>query len=53
MKRLAIIILIFELLYSQPIVRILYPRVDSMIDISGIETYIQKASFSQPLDPLR
>jgi len=54
MRWLAIItILIFELLYSQPIVRILYPRVDSMIDISGIETYIQKASFSQPLDPLR
>jgi len=54
MRWLAIItILIFELLYAQPIVRILYPRVDSMIDISGIETYIQKASLSQPLNPLR
>jgi len=51
MKRLAIIIIIFELLYAQPIVRILYPRVDSTISTPE-GPYIYKAQLSQPLNPL-
>ncbi|RKZ29488.1 hypothetical protein DRQ27_05910, partial [bacterium] len=52
MKRLTIItILVFELLYAQPIVRILYPRVDSTISTPE-GPYIYKAQLSQPLNPL-
>jgi len=52
MRWLTIItILIFELLYAQPIVRILYPRVDSTISTPE-GPYIYKAQLSQPLNPL-
>jgi len=52
MRWLAIItILIFELSYAQPIVRILYPRVDSTISTPE-GPYIYKAQLSQPLNPL-
>jgi len=45
-------ILTIQLAHSQPIVKALYPYVDSIITISFCSTYIYEARLSQPLNPL-